>query len=267
MNQTPEIWVFIRGLGRDRRHWQRFLTQFEQSQTNAVLLACDLPGNGERYDETSPWDTPGYLTDLRIQVTERLKQAQIIPSHSDILPALNIIAISFGAMITLEWIYQYPHEIKHAFLINTSTKPWNKVTDRLSLKAWPGFVRALFQTPEAREKTVLKLTSNKHRNDHALLTQWQTWARTAPLRSSNLLRQLIAASRFRARLPIKIGSPKITIIVSEGDRLVNPYCSYQIAAAFKCKLTSHPSAGHDLPLDDPEWLVQQICHAYRESCV
>jgi pimeloyl-ACP methyl ester carboxylesterase len=265
MHQEPEIWVLIRGLGRDSRHWQTFLSQFEQHRPNALILACDLPGNGTRFTETSPCNSADYLADLRTQVKKKLKQTKEITEHTDALPALNIIAISFGAMIAMEWLYQHPQEIKHAFLINTSTKPWNKLTDRLSPSAWPSFIRALFQTAYAREAAVLHLTSNKHRNDNALLKQWETWAQVTPLSRANLLRQLVAASRFKAQLPPQTNRPRKTIIVSLGDRLVQPRCSYQIATALGCKLTSHPTAGHDLPLDAPEWLVQEIDSAYEED--
>ena len=42
------------------------------------------------------------------------------------------------------------------------------------------------------------------------------------------------------------------------DRLVSPRCSQRLAAAWKVPLALHPSAGHDLPLDDPDWLLAQL---------
>ena len=42
------------------------------------------------------------------------------------------------------------------------------------------------------------------------------------------------------------------------DQLVDPACSAQLAAAWKADLEVHPEAGHDLPLDDGPWVVNQV---------
>jgi hypothetical protein len=39
---------------------------------------------------------------------------------------------------------------------------------------------------------------------------------------------------------------------------VNPSYSVKIAAAYRAQLAVHPSAGHDLTLDDPSWCAAQI---------
>jgi len=43
--------------------------------------------------------------------------------------------------------------------------------------------------------------------------------------------------------------------------LVSVRCSERLAAQWGVLLQLHPTAGHDLPLDDGSWVVQQICHA------
>ena len=43
-----------------------------------------------------------------------------------------------------------------------------------------------------------------------------------------------------------------------GDRLVDPRCSDRIAAAFGLPLHRHPRAGHDLPLDAPDWVAAEV---------
>ncbi|PMZ18082.1 alpha/beta hydrolase, partial [Pseudomonas sp. FW306-02-F08-AA] len=35
-------------------------------------------------------------------------------------------------------------------------------------------------------------------------------------------------------------------------------CSQALAAAWNLPLVMHPFAGHDLPLDDPAWVVAQV---------
>jgi hypothetical protein len=41
------------------------------------------------------------------------------------------------------------------------------------------------------------------------------------------------------------------------DVLVSPQCSATLAHRWQVELRIHPDAGHDLPLDDPAWVIQQ----------
>jgi predicted alpha/beta hydrolase family esterase len=72
----------------------------------------------------------------------------------------------------------------------------------------------------------------------------------------NTLRQLAAAGAFR------IGKFKptlpILILASTKDRMVNVKCSRTIAKAWKAEIIEHPTAGHDLSADDPEWIVTKL---------
>jgi pimeloyl-ACP methyl ester carboxylesterase len=72
---------------------------------------------------------------------------------------------------------------------------------------------------------------------------------------ANALRQLAAAARYAAR-----GVPRCPVLVlsSRGDQLVNPVCSTRLARAWGAPHVEHPWAGHDLPHDDPQWLVDAL---------
>jgi hypothetical protein len=48
------------------------------------------------------------------------------------------------------------------------------------------------------------------------------------------------------------------MINSLGDRLAHESCSTAIASKLSVPLITHPDAGHDLPMDDPEWLISQF---------
>ena len=71
----------------------------------------------------------------------------------------------------------------------------------------------------------------------------------------NWLAQIVAASRFSAVSEINI---PILFLSSGGDQLVNPVCSEKLAQKYKATLKNHPTAGHDLPLDDPQWVSGEI---------
>jgi pimeloyl-ACP methyl ester carboxylesterase len=72
----------------------------------------------------------------------------------------------------------------------------------------------------------------------------------------NVIRQLVAAANYRGAAP----TAKIPILVltSTEDRLVDPACSRALAAHLGAPVREHPTAGHDLPLDDPDWVVDRI---------
>jgi homoserine acetyltransferase len=70
-----------------------------------------------------------------------------------------------------------------------------------------------------------------------------------------LLKQLLAAARFSLR-----DFPKCPALVisSQNDNLVHPSCSTKLASHLSALAAIHPSAGHDLPLDDGPWLAREI---------
>jgi pimeloyl-ACP methyl ester carboxylesterase len=50
----------------------------------------------------------------------------------------------------------------------------------------------------------------------------------------------------------------LLVLSSSGDQLVDPRCSQQLAQAWQAEHRIHPNAGHDLPLDDGEWVAQRV---------
>jgi pimeloyl-ACP methyl ester carboxylesterase len=50
----------------------------------------------------------------------------------------------------------------------------------------------------------------------------------------------------------------VLILSSRQDGLVHVNCSLAIASRWKCPLQLHPTAGHDLVLDDPDWVIKEV---------
>lgn len=69
---------------------------------------------------------------------------------------------------------------------------------------------------------------------------------------------LYAGSRFRLPGELSPGRPPLLVLVSEGDTLVHPELSRTLAARLQAPLRSHPRANHDLPLEDPQWVADQV---------
>ncbi|MDT4885930.1 hypothetical protein FQZ97_1222250 [compost metagenome] len=100
------------------------------------------------------------------------------------------------------------------------------------------------------------MTSNRVQAHEPVLQDWVAARAQRPVSAANALRQLVAAARFSAAPAAPI--PKVLLLASEHDHLVDSRCSRAIASAWHRPLVMHPSAGHDLPLDDPAWVADQV---------
>lgn len=240
-----QTWILLRGLTRESRHWGGFPGQFQEALPGAQIIALDLPGNGLLNQQHSP---------LRIQDMAAHCRAQLVSRN--IAPPYNILAMSMGAMVATVWSDLYPWEVAAQVLINTSMRPYSPFFHRLLPANYALLLKLslMAASPEAWERTVLHLTSNRTHDD--VLPLWLALRQETPVSRSNAIRQLIAAARFHAPL-VKPPSPTL-LLTSEQDHLVSVKCSQTLANHWKCDLRVHSSAGHDLPLDDGPWVAGQV---------
>jgi pimeloyl-ACP methyl ester carboxylesterase len=239
-------WILLRGLMRETRHWGRFPEVLASSFPAADIVPLDLPGNGRLHHQRSPARVQDMSEACRRQLQER-----------GLAPPYNLLALSLGAMVACDWATRYPHEIGKAVLINTSLRPFSPFYQRLRPRNYAALLKLAAGRLDAaqRERLILKLTSNRH-PPAQLLSEWMRYLHEHPVTQPNALRQLSAAIRYRA--PETAPAAEVLILAGQGDRLVNPRCSATLARQWQAPLRSHGSAGHDLTLDEPEWVVQQI---------
>lgn len=239
-------WVLLRGLGREARHWGEFPRLLQQAlPRDDAVLALDLPGNGSRRRERSPSSVEALAEAVRAEARQRGARGPLV-----------LVALSLGGMVALEWTSRHPAEVGGCVLVNSSLRglslPWLRLRPRalaeLALAAWS-------VDAQARERRILRLTSNGPVRA-ADLEAWTAHARSAPVARANLLRQLLAAARFRA--PPAPPRVPLLLLASTRDRLVSVQCSRAMARTWRVPLAEHPRAGHDLALDDPAWLAERI---------
>lgn len=240
-------WILLRGLTREAAHWGDFPTVFERVIPDTRVLTLDLPGNGRCHQGTSPATVAGMVAACR---AERARQGVEGPVY--------LLAMSLGAMVAAEWARVAPDELVACVLINTSLKPFSPFHHRLLPHNYPTLLRLALgrMSPEDAERTVFRLTCNHPDRQAAVIDQWGQIRRLRPVRPGNALRQLVAAARFQA--PRQVPRVPILLLGSEHDRLVSHHCSEAIARAWGCPLLSHPTAGHDLPQDDPSWVARRV---------
>lgn len=239
-------WIFLRGLTRESRHWGEFPEAFRDTIADAEIVALDLPGNGRLHRMESP---------LRVERMADYCHAEVLARG--LRPPYFLLAMSLGAMVAVDWARRYPDEISGCVLINTSLRPISPFHQRLRPRNYPVLLRrALFgASPEEWEATILALTSNLAGNRASLLDRWMALRRECPVTRRNALRQLWAASRYRA--DAKPAMP-LLVLASAGDELVDPRCSRRLASMWDTGFSEHPDAGHDIPLDAGPWVARQV---------
>lgn len=252
-------WLLLRGLGRDHRHWGTFVAQFKLAFPDDKVSVLDTCGNGEFATLKSPLSIAEYTDHCRLMLGESLGVnigGKLAGTPEKSTANIHLVALSLGGMIALDWAHRFSDEVLSITLINTSAAnltPWYK---RINLLAVIKSILAIVWNcnDEAIENEILQLTSNKQQHTD-ILARWTKYRRVQRTSLFNLIRQLIAASRFKANSLAKV-TP--LVLSSRADRLVNNVASKDIHRYFGGILVKHYSAGHDLPLDDGSWVISQI---------
>jgi pimeloyl-ACP methyl ester carboxylesterase len=235
-------WLLLRGLVRERRHWGDFPERLA-ARTGDRVLTLDLPGVGTERGRPSPTTIAGIVADIRERWLEQRGDGP-----------WRLMAPSLGGMITLAWAEAHPEDFEGVCVCNTSARDLVGVFERFSPAALWTVLRALPSSGATREAHILSLVANTpDAIGHA--PAFAAYSAEAPIGVDVLWRQLWAASRAVA--PKALSTP-LLVLASEGDRLCSPRASRVLAERLGAALHLHPSAGHDLPLDDPEWVVERL---------
>lgn len=241
-------WILLRGLTREKRHWLGFPQVLLEELPEARVIELELPGNGELNRMTSPTAIAAMAAHCRAEL-----------ARLGVPPPYHLLALSMGAMVATAWAAGHPDEVAACVLVNTSFGAFSPVHRRFRPRAWGALLRFLFtRSARGRETIIFQLTSRFAGPPEPLIDAWVAIRRSRPVSPWNAIRQLQAAARFRAPLE---PPAKTLILASAGDRLVDPRCSKEIAHRWHCALRIHPTAGHDLPLDDGAWVAREV-HAW-----
>ncbi|CAA0102860.1 2-succinyl-6-hydroxy-2,4-cyclohexadiene-1-carboxylate synthase [Zhongshania aliphaticivorans] len=239
---TITDWIFLRGLSREKAHWGNFIARCE-SELGWRCHAIDLPGFGSEHHRPSPLS----IAEIRQDIQQRLPSAITEP--------FGIVALSLGGMVALDWLANSNGDIAAAILISTSSADCG-LLNRLKPSAVPSTLNALLSTSiQSQERAILNMVSNNKAQHTELLQQWCHIRERRPATKTNVIRQLIAASRFKSPPTDKLNKVQGYFISSRADRMVSHQCSEYLATKYHYPLTLHNSAGHDLPIDDADWLI------------
>ena len=247
-------WILLRGLAREARHWGAFTERFAWQCGDEEVVALDLLGNGAFYPQTSPAQVRDLMEFLRLQL-----RVKALP------PPYNLLAMSLGGMVAVDWAQRYPNEVTRLVLVNTSMRPFSSAPQRLRPASWLplALLAARWGDADYTERVIHELTCNDIAARDGDLAVWLQIRKSAPVGAANAARQLLAAARFSCAPTAPACG--VLVLSSSADHLVDPLCSAQLAAAWQVAHHQHSWAGHDLPHDDAAWVCQKVADWQAES--
>lgn len=244
----PQNWLLLRGLGRQSAHWGEFIPQLQRAFPQAQINTLDLPGSGRLCQQVSP---------NRIDaIVDIVRQHALQQGMLERPPTL--LGLSLGGMVAWQWMQQYPNDMEAGVLINSSFASLSPLYQRLRWQNIGTICRLLgSQQIASRELGIVNLISNRSEAERKHIANvWTEIDSLQPMSLPTLIRQLQAAARYRP----DNAAPSVPVLLlnSLGDRLVAPACSEAIQRHWHLPLHRHPTAGHDLPLDAGDWVIERL---------
>jgi len=236
----------LRGLVRESRHWGDIPQLLQKSLPNMEIITPNIPGSGPFYKDITPNNFDDMINSMRTYYAQQISGG----GHT-------LLAMSLGGMIAKRWTELFPQDFSQLILVNTSFKGINPIYKRLQPKSMLEFLK-LFLTKDIakREKQIIQLVSNaSHRHDE-VHRRWIEIQRTAPVSRKSFINQLTAALTFTPN--IDKPKPKLHLLAGEHDRLCSVDCSKKLHEIWGGEIAIHPNAGHDLPIDAPDWFVEKV---------
>jgi len=247
--------MLLRGLSRQQAHWGCFPKQLASALlaegVASEFVFEDLPGFGARFQEPSPASIED-IADL------------LAPSLEQISGQVQLLGLSMGGMLALELAHRYPEKCQSLVMINSSVRPVARFYQRLQPGAYPAFLKAWFHPLKySSERQILSISTEKYQQDEALLDTWLGYRKSHPPSRVAALKQMLAAAHYQA--PSQKPINRVLLIASRKDRIASYRCTEQLADYWGLSPLIHATAGHDLPLDEPEWLVERLVNWYVEN--
>ncbi|MDG0818119.1 alpha/beta hydrolase [Bdellovibrio sp. PAP01] len=242
-NLVPKQWVLVRGIMSEAFHWWDFLPQLQARFPQDQFHTADILGNGRHHQHSTPLNLKKNIHALREQVPAEGKKI--------------LLGFSLGGMLSLEWAHHHPDEVEAVILINCSlnNSPVYKRITPYSLKQI--FHSSLQKDISRREEMIIRMTTSgiPQERIEQVASHWGPRGVEYPVKPINFLWQLFLA----AQVPQRPTPPAPVLVLSSGkDKVVHPECSQKIAEVWNLPLVRHPEAGHDLTLEDPQWVLEQV---------
>jgi pimeloyl-ACP methyl ester carboxylesterase len=236
-------WIILRGLTREVAHWGGFAATLAAALPGAEVVPVELPGAGELRASRWPGDVAAAMEHVRAR-------AGVAPGRT------YVFGMSLGGMVTMEWAARHPGELAGIVVGASSARDLSRPWQRMKPAALPAVLGGRLRADvAAREGAIVRVVTNRADRWREVSERWAAIARERPIHRDAARAQLLAAMRWAA--PPSLSVPSL-FVVGTTDRLVDASCSRALARRYVAPLVEHPTAGHDLSTDEPEWLADQI---------
>lgn len=243
-DQKSKKIFLILGISREKRNWKTPVEILQAALPDFEVIALDNPGMGEYHKMAVPLTIPGHVDFLKKDF-EKLKGEENY-----------FMGWSLGGMIVADWSNRYPKDMKGTILMTSSFGPLQAPWLRIKPVTLPGLVKTIFSKGIKREEGLFEPISNNKQNKERLVGEAMAYNKEFPVTGVNIIRQFIAASLFFTK-SIKKMHPCL-VLGAPNDHLVSNVCSKKIQSFWKTDYEEHPTAGHDIFNDDPQWVVTKV---------
>lgn len=248
-NTSPPL-VMLRGLARGQYHWSSFKSQLQKAFPERDVLLIDLPGNGELSHLTSPNSIKSAADSISTQL--ELK---------GIKGPCDFIGLSLGGILVL-YMMENTSWVRRGCVINASLGALSLPSDRMKPMAMLGLLYSRLLPTQQQEKLVWQLTASQP-VDKAILKNWVNVANINKVSVNNIRRQLMIARSYNKKPILGKKADDLLILSSKKDSIVHSKCSMKLAKHTGAQHKEHKTAGHDLPLDDPQWVASCAYQFFR----
>ncbi len=250
--------TFLRGLTRESEHWGSFRKKFEKRYSPENLFFCDLPGTGKLHSIPPVYNFSTLIDTVRLQILDKNLNNRNFQYRV-------LVGMSFGGMVACQWLAKYSNDFDAIILINSSASDLSTMNQRMNLSCVRYLLPAVLKlNMEMRERRILQCVSNK-KVDEEEVNRWIKIQKNSPVTIKTFLSQLFLASTFSIK-KISFSIPTL-VIYSSKDRLVSFQASENIANYLNAEKSIHKWAGHDIALDDPDWLLNEILNFSEKNLV
>jgi len=246
--------VLLRGLARWSDHWlgfEKFL-----ADKGFRVITVDNRGFGKSSDAESSKNLT--VHDLADDV------AQVISKEAP--GGAHVVGLSLGAMIGLALAAMKPQLVRSLMMVNSSVG--GSKIPRISKRALFSILQIAVMGRRGYDPLSRVILSPESPNSkrEKLSKSWSEIDREHRVSLRRLFSQLRAARGFQGFVEMASIKCPVTIVRCDQDKFVDPrnsdFIHRQIPSA---EIVKHPTAGHELAVDDPDWFVDVIISALNRA--
>lgn len=239
--------VLLRGLGRWSDHWMGF--EDVLAKEGCRVITVDNRGFGKS----------GAVTLAGSLSIDQLAEDVAMIIAKEAPGGAHIVGVSLGGMIGLSLAALKPQFVLSLMIVNSSVS--SAKMPRLTKKGLLALASVVARSKKGYETLAeaLLAPSSSPEKKMKLAKSWQLTDAAQKPKLSHVWAQLMAARKFSGLPEMAAARCPVTIVKCAGDLFVDPKNSEFIQKNIRnAELVIHPTAGHELAFDDPEWFKKAI---------